>query len=45
MLLSELYMDVTIAVIFLYRNNLHDLQEPKYKNSYQRLGVFMGLAL
>ena len=34
MLLSKLYIDLTIAVIFLYRNNLHDLQKPKYKNSY-----------
>ena len=34
MLLSKLYIDVTIAVIFLYQSNLHDLQKLKYKNSY-----------
>ena len=32
MLLHNLYINVAIAVLLLYRKSLYDDQEPKYKN-------------
>ena len=33
MFLHELYINVAIAVILLYRRSINDLQEPRYKNT------------